>query len=46
MQNSKKNGGRLHNRVAAGKQPVGLLPKLRKNGFEGFVGFVTKQLNN
>ena len=47
MQNSKETGGMLHNRVAAGKQPVGVLPQPRKNGFEGFVSFVTKQqLNN
>ena len=46
MQNSKENGGRLHNRVAAGKPPVGLLPTTRKNGFEGFASFVTKQQFN
>jgi hypothetical protein len=34
---------RLHNRVAAGKQPVGVLPTTRKRGFESFAGFVTKQ---
>jgi hypothetical protein len=30
MQNSKEKQGRLHNRVAAGKPPVGVLPKQRK----------------
>ena len=34
---------RLGNRLAAGKQPVGLLPITQKKGFVGFVGFVTKQ---
>jgi hypothetical protein len=28
------------NRLAAGKQPVGLLPKTQKKGSEGFAGFV------
>ena len=46
MQNSKENRGRLHNRVAAGKPPVGVLPTTKKNGFEGFAGFVTKQRLN
>ena len=53
MQNSIENDERLHNRVAAGKPPFrikfgmrGGLPKQKKNGFEGFVSFVTKQLNN
>ena len=30
MQNSKEKQERLHNRVAAGKQPVGMLPRPRK----------------
>ena len=30
MQNSKENRRRLHNRVAAGKPPVGVLPKTKK----------------
>ena len=30
MQNSKENRGRLHNRVAAGKPPVGVLPTTQK----------------
>ena len=34
---------RLHNCVAAGKQPVGLLPTTQEIGFEGFVSFVTKK---
>jgi len=34
---------RLHNRVAAGKQPVGVLPTTLKRGFEGFAGFVIKK---
>ena len=37
---------RLGNRLAAGKQPVGVLPITLKNGFVSFVGFVTKQLNS
>ncbi len=46
MQNSKEKHGRLHNCVAAGKPPVGVLPKQRKKGFEGFVSFVTNQQFN
>ena len=38
-----KNVKRLHNRVAAGKQPVGVLSKPQQIGFEGFAGFVTKK---
>lgn len=34
---------RLGNRLAAGKQPVGMLPTTKKKGFVSFVGFVTKQ---
>ena len=34
---------RLHNRVAAGKLPVGVLPTTQEKGFEGFAGFVTKK---
>ena len=30
------------NRVAAGKQPVGVLSPTCKKGFEGFAGFVIK----
>ena len=37
---------RLGNRLAAGKQPVGVLPTTKKNGFVGFAGFVTKQFNS
>jgi len=46
MQNSKEKQGQLHNRDAAGKQPVGVLPTTRKNGFEGFASFVTNQQFN
>ncbi len=46
MKNTNKQRMRLHNRVAAGKQPVGLLPIPQKKGFEGFAGFVTKERNN
>ena len=46
MKNTIKQRRRLHNRVATGKQPVGLLPKTWKKGFEGFAGFVTKEINN
>ena len=46
MQNSKEKHGRLHNRVAAGKQPVGMLPTTLKKGFAGFESFVTKQQFN
>ncbi len=38
-----KKKKRLHNRIAAGKQPVGLLPTTQEKGFEGFAGFVTKK---
>ena len=41
MQNFYENVGRLHNRVATRKQPVGVLSPC-KIGFEGFAGFVTK----
>ena len=47
MQNSKENGGRLHNRVAAGKPPVGGLPKPSKKWFCKFCDQTTiKQLNS
>ena len=46
MKNTNKQRRRLHNRVAAGKQPVGVLPTTIKNSFEGFAGFVTKEINN
>ena len=38
-----KNVRRLHNSVAAGKQPVGVLSPNQKIGFKGFAGFVTKK---
>ncbi len=45
-----KNEKRLHNRVAAGKQPFrikfgmrGVLSVTQEKGFEGFTGFVTKK---
>ena len=34
------------NRVAAGKRASWPLSPTKKNGFVGFVGFVTKQLNS
>ena len=37
------DASRLENCVAAGKQPVGLLPTTQEIGFEGFVSFVTKK---
>ena len=46
MQNFNEQRGRLHNRVAAGKQPVGVLSTTQKNGFEGFAGFVKKMKRN
>ena len=46
MQNFNEQHGRLHNRVAAGKQPVGVLSTTQKKGFEGFAGFVTKKNRN
>lgn len=40
---SKEKRMAARNRVAAGKQPVGVLPPTNKNGFESFAGFVTKR---
>ena len=40
---SKEKRMAARNRVAAGKQPVGVLPPTSKNGFESFAGFVTKR---
>ena len=40
---SKEKRMAARNRVAAGKQPVGVLPPTSKKGFEGFAGFVTKR---
>jgi len=37
---------RIGNRLAAGKQPVGVLPITLKNGFVSFVGFVTNKKMN
>jgi len=35
--------GDWHNRAVAGKQPVGMLPKTLKKGFESFACFVTNK---
>ena len=40
---SKEKRMAARNRVAAGKQPVGVLPPTSKKGFESFAGFVTKR---
>ena len=41
LQNNKRCE-RLHNRVAAGKPPVGGLSPTKKESFDGFVSFVIK----
>ena len=43
MKNSKEKHVVARNRVAAGKQLVGVLSPTCKKGFEGFAGFVTKK---
>jgi hypothetical protein len=43
MNKSKEKRAAAPNRVAAGKQPVGLLSPTKKNGFVGFAGFVGKK---
>ena len=40
---SKEKRVAARNRVAAGKQPVGVLPPTSNKGFEDFAGFVTKK---
>jgi len=45
MQNINKNKERLHNRVAAGKEPVGDFP-LPQKGFDKFCKFCEQRLNN
>ena len=40
---SKEKRVAARNRVAAGKQPVGVLPTTNNKGFEGFAGFVAKK---
>jgi len=46
MQNLKEKRVATAQPCVAGKQPVGLLSQPRKQSFESFVGFVTKQFND
>ena len=46
MIKSKEKRVAARNRVAAGKRASWPLSLAKKKGFEGFAGFVTKEINN